>query len=186
MKRNQVLAVGLTLGVAAAAWSQQTPVMPAEDAALAQQRLAQGGRMSPMEKAALAKAQAGQANTQEGNVFLLQNRKKPGVKVLASGVQYRVLKAGSGKKPSEDSTVQARYVGNLLDGRSFDKVEDAAGTSLVVRGLVPGLRDAVKRMPAGSSWEIVVPPSAAYGAAGGHGIGPNAVLVYQFALLGVK
>jgi FKBP-type peptidyl-prolyl cis-trans isomerase FklB len=145
-----------------------------------------GGKMSPREKAAIAKAEIAEANLQEGAAFRSAYAAKPGVVALPSGVQYRILKAGSGSKPTEDSTVRCRYKGMLINGTTVDKSDAKKPSSLRVAGFLEGLKQAVKLMPTGSKWEIVIPPQLAYGAFGNRGVGPNAVLVYEMEILGVK
>ncbi len=145
-----------------------------------------GGKMSPREKAAVAKAEIGEANLQDGAAFRSTYAAKPGVVSLPSGVQYRILKAGSGTKPTEDNTVRCRYKGTLINGTVIDKSDAKKPSSLRVAGFLEGLKQAVKLMPTGSKWEIVIPPQLAYGAFGNRGVGPNAVLIYEMEILGVK
>jgi FKBP-type peptidyl-prolyl cis-trans isomerase FklB len=147
--------------------------------------LQRGGKMSPKEKAEVAKAARAQTNQTAGADFLASNKAKPGVITLPSGVQYKILKTGSGKKPSGDSSVRVRYVGTLVDGATFDKADDKTPTVLRVAGFVPGLKEAVKLMPIGSKWEVVIPPQLGYGAQGTHGVAPNAVLIYVIELVGI-
>ncbi len=149
------------------------------------ERLQRGGKMSPRERAELAKAERAQGNSQAGADFLAGNRAKPGVVTLGSGVQYKILQAGTGKKATDASSVRVRYTGKLADGSTFDKADDKTPTTLRVAGLVPGLKEAVKLMPAGSKWEVVIPPQLAYGARGAHGIAPNAVLIYVIEVVDV-
>lgn len=145
-----------------------------------------GGKMSPREKAAVAKAEIAEANLQEGAAFRSAYSAKPGVMSLPSGVQYRILKTGSGIKPTEDSTVRCRYKGTLINGATIDKSDTKKPSTLRVSGFLEGLKQAVKLMPTGSKWEIVIPPQLAYGAFGNRGVGPNAVLIYEMEILGVK
>ncbi len=152
----------------------------------ARERTLKSGRISPREKAQLAKAEVGDENKQAGANFLAANKAKKGVVVLPSGVQYKVLRAGKGKKPTEESTVKCRYKGTLTDGSSIDKTDEKKPSALLVSGLLPGLKEAVKLMPSGSKWEIVIPPELAYGAKGNRGVGPNAVLIYQMEIVGIK
>lgn len=170
-----------------AAWAQAVvPQAPAESASAVQQRLGQSPRESPRQRAVLAAAIAADANQQTTGDFLAKNAKAPGVQVLPNGVQYKILKAGSGKRPQLGSTVRCQMIGSLVDGSTFDKIDDKAGGNLLVKGLVPGLQSAVTAMPVGSKWQIVVPPALGYGAKGTHGVMPNAVLIYQFELLAIK
>ena len=119
-----------------------------------------------MEKAALA---AG--SNQAGAKFLADNKTRPGVVSLPSGVQYKILTAGSGKQPTDASTVLCRYRGALIDGSVFDRSDDKNPAPLKVAGLLPGLREAVKRMAVGAKWEVVVPPQLGYGKSGSEGVG---------------
>jgi FKBP-type peptidyl-prolyl cis-trans isomerase len=145
-----------------------------------------GGKMSLREKAAVAKAELAEANKTAGADFLATYKSKPGVISLPSGVQYRILRAGNGKRPTEESQVRCRYKGKLIDGSTIDKSDDRKPSSMQVAGFLAGLKEAVKLMPTGSKWEIVVPPQLAYGAFGNRGVGPNAVLIYEMEILGIK
>jgi FKBP-type peptidyl-prolyl cis-trans isomerase len=145
-----------------------------------------GGKMSAREKREVAKAAVAETNLQAGTDFLTANRAKPGVISLPSGVQYKILRAGTGKQPTENSQVRCRYKGKLIDGSTIDKSDDKKPSTLQVSGFVQGLREAVTLMPTGSKWQIVVPPQLAYGAAGYHAAGPNAVIIYEMEILGIK
>jgi FKBP-type peptidyl-prolyl cis-trans isomerase len=158
----------------------------AEANAANKEQFLKGGKMSPRERAAVAKAAMADTNKQEGDSFLETNKTKQGVTTLPSGVQYKILRAGNGKRPTEDSMVRCRYKGTLIDGSTIDKTDDKKPSVMHVAGFLPGLKEAVKLMPTGSKWEIVVPPQLAYGAFGNRGIGPNAVLIYEMEILGIK
>jgi FKBP-type peptidyl-prolyl cis-trans isomerase len=158
----------------------------AEANAANKEQFLKGGKMSPRERAAVAKAEIGNANIQAGADFLASNKAKPGVVSLPSGVQYKVLRAGKGKTPTEENVIRCRYKGTLVDGTTVDKSDNKKPSSLNVTGLLAGLKEAVKLMPTGSKWEIVIPPQLAYGAIGNRGVGPNAVLVYEMEILGIK
>lgn len=158
----------------------------AEANAANREQFIKGGRVSARERAALAKAEIGEANKQAGADFLMQNKAKPGVVVLPSGVQYKILRAGKGKQPAGDSQVRCRYKGMLIDGSTIDTTDAKKPSTMRVAGFLPGLKEAVMLMPAGSKWEIVIPPQLAYGAVGNRGVGPNAVLVYDMEILGIK
>lgn len=177
-------------GSPAAAKADATAAVPtdpkAEANATNKEQFLKGGKMSPREKAAVAKAEIGNANIQAGADFLASNKAKPGVVSLPSGMQYKVLRAGKGKMPTEESVVRCRYKGRLIDGTTIDKSDAKKPSSLNVTGLLAGLKEAVKLMPAGSKWEIVIPPQLAYGAIGNRGVGPNAVLIYEMEILGIK
>jgi len=177
----------LCLGLPALqAWAQQpASVPPADPNAASAEQQQKGGRLSPKARAELAKAAAADANLQAGAAFLTSNKTKQGVVSLPSGVQYRILKTGTGKRPTEDSSVRCRYVGTLVDGMQFDKAEDKNPTVMRVAGFVPGLKEAVKLMPAGSKWEVVIPPELGYGSQGNRAVAPNAVLIYAIEIVGI-
>lgn len=139
------------------------------------------------QKAAARSRIAAVDNKKKGEDFLAQNRNKEGVVTLASGVQYRVLKAGKGKQPSEADTVECYYRGTLLDGTEFDGTEPGKPAMLKVAQLIPGWKEALQLMPAGSRWQLYIPPQLAYGPRGvGSDIGPNETLVFEVELLAVK
>ncbi len=141
---------------------------------------------SPRQRAELERAAQAQRNQQLGDAQLASNGSRAGVTTLPGGVEYRILKAGSGKRPTDASTVLCRYKGTLSDGTVFDQSDAKAPAPLKVAGLLPGLRDAVKQMPVGSQWEVVVPPQLGYGARGAEGVGPNAVLTYLVELVAIQ
>ena len=139
------------------------------------------------QKAAARSRIAAVDNKKKGDDFLAQNRNKEGVVTLASGVQYKVLKAGDGKLPTEVDTVECHYRGTLLDGSEFDSTEPGKPATLKVAQLIPGWKEAVKLMPAGSKWQLYIPPQLAYGPRGvGSDIGPNETLVFEVELLALK
>jgi FKBP-type peptidyl-prolyl cis-trans isomerase len=128
-----------------------------------------------------------EANMKKGEAFLAENRKKQGVVTLPSGLQYKVLKEGSGKKPTDADTVELRYRGTLLDGKEFEKSVEGKASAFEVATAIPGLREALKLMPLGSMWQIFIPPKLGYGTEGrDRTIGPNTLLIYQVELLGIK
>lgn len=128
-------------------------------------------------------------NKREGAAYLKANKNREGVVVLVSGLQYRIIKAGGGKVPTDNDNVTCRYRGTLIDGTEFDS-SDRLGFPLtfnVKDSVVKGWAEALKLMPAGSKWQIVVPPELAYGEKGaGRDIGPNAVLLYEIDLIAVN
>jgi FKBP-type peptidyl-prolyl cis-trans isomerase len=132
---------------------------------------------------------AGEDNKKAGDTFLAENSKKDGVITLPSGLQYKIIIAGNGKKPLETDKVEIKYRGTLLDGKEFDNSERSGQPSvtLELKGFVSGLKEALKLMPAGSTWQLFVPPQLAYGQRGsGVDIGPNAALIFEIELLSVK
>jgi FKBP-type peptidyl-prolyl cis-trans isomerase FklB len=130
----------------------------------------------------------GEENRKAGEAFLAANGTKEGVVTMPSGLQYRILKAGDGRKPTDADSVECRYRGTLIDGTEFDS-SDRAGQPVTfkVKGMIPGVREALKLMPVGSKWQLFIPPQLAYGARGsGRDIGPNATLIFELELLAVK
>ena len=128
-----------------------------------------------------------EANLKKGEVFLAENRGKEGIVTLPSGLQYRVLKEGSGRKPAEADTVELRYRGTLMDGTEFEKSPDGRTSTFEVGSTIPGLQEALKLMPLGSTWQLFVPPKLGYGLEGtGRTVGPNTLLIYQVELVGIK
>ncbi len=127
-------------------------------------------------------------NGKRGEEFLANNRKKEGVKVLANGLQYRVLKAGSGAKPSATDTVVVNYRGTLTNGKEFDSsYSRGVPATFPVNGVIKGWQEILPMMPVGSKWQVVIPSDLAYGAAGAGGhIGPNETLVFDIELVEIK
>lgn len=126
-------------------------------------------------------------NKKEGDAFLAENKKKVGVVTLPSGLQYIVLKAGDGKKPTDADTVECHYRGTLIDGTEFDSSDRSKQpATFTVTGVIPGWREALKLMPMGSKWQLFIPPQLAYGERGSGSIGPNATLIFELELLAVK
>jgi FKBP-type peptidyl-prolyl cis-trans isomerase FklB len=129
----------------------------------------------------------GERNRVSSEAFLKTNAQAPGVITLASGVQYRPLKTGTGARPTAEGTVTARYSGSLIDGTRFFSNESDKPAVFKVSSVMPGWREALQLMPAGSRWEIVVPASLAYGERGaGRAIGPNQALKFDLEVLEVR
>lgn len=129
----------------------------------------------------------GEENKKAGNEFLAANARKDGVVTLPSGVQYKILKAGSGRKAGIGDTVSVNYRGTRLDGFEFDASPDGKPATLVVGQLIAGWKEALQLMPAGSKWALVVPSQHAYGERGvGQDIGPNQTLLFDVELVDVK
>ena len=140
------------------------------------------------EKQVAATRRAAEENRKAGVAFLAQNKNKPGVVTLPSGLQYRILKAGDGKTPTATDTVECHYRGTLLDGTEFDSSYSRGEPArLTLTAIISGWREALKLMPVGSKWQLFVPPELAYGERGnGRGIGPNATLVFEMELLAIR
>ena len=127
-------------------------------------------------------------NKKEGAAFLAKNKTKQGVVTLPSGLQYKILKAGNGKKPIGSDTVECNYRGTLINGTEFDSsYRRGQAASFPVSGVIPGWTEALKLMPVGSKWQLFIPPQLAYGAQGqGRDIGPDATLIFEVELLSIK
>ncbi len=141
------------------------------------------------QKEMIAKRQAlGEKNKKEGEAFLLENKKKKGITTLPSGLQYRVITAGKGKKPKPTDTVTVQYRGTLIDGTEFDSsYRRGQPATFPVNGVIPGWTEALGLMQEGSKWQIFVPSNLAYGERGSGGqIGPNATLIFEIELISVQ
>ncbi len=139
-------------------------------------------------KQSQGKQTAAEENKKVGEAFLAENKKKEGVMALPSGLQYKILKAGNGKKPTAADTVECHYRGTLIDGTEFDSsYRRGEPATFPVAGVIPGWTEALKLMPVGSKWQLFVPSQLAYGEHGaGAEIGPNATLIFEVELLGIK
>jgi FKBP-type peptidyl-prolyl cis-trans isomerase len=141
-----------------------------------------------MEAKMTAKADAdGKANLEASAKFLEENKKREGVKVTASGLQYEILTVGEGAKPAAEDTVSVHYHGTLLDGTVFDSsVERDTPAEFQVGGVIKGWTEALQLMPTGSKWKLYIPSDLAYGPQGaGSDIGPNSTLVFEVELLSI-
>ena len=131
--------------------------------------------------------EAGAANRKEGEAFLAANKGKPGVVTLPSGMQYKILKEGSGPKPTANDTVSCNYRGTLINGKEFDSsYKRGQPTSFPVGGVIKGWTEALQLMPVGSKWELFIPSDLAYGDRGtGGDIGPGSTLIFEVELLSI-
>jgi FKBP-type peptidyl-prolyl cis-trans isomerase len=141
-----------------------------------------------MRKQTQGKGGAADENKKAGEAFLAQNKTKEGVVSLPSGLQYKILKAGTGKKPTDGDTVQCHYRGTLIDGTEFDSsYRRGQPAAFPVNGVIAGWTEALKLMSVGSKWQLFVPSQLAYKEQGsGREIGPNATLIFEVELLGIK
>jgi len=132
--------------------------------------------------------QAGEANKKEGDAFLAANKGKEEVVALPSGLQYKVLSAGTGLKPTASDSVVCNYRGTLIDGKEFDSsYKRGQPATFPVSGVIKGWTEALQLMPVGSKWQLFVPSELAYGERGqGADIGPNAVLIFEVELLSIQ
>jgi FKBP-type peptidyl-prolyl cis-trans isomerase FklB len=141
-----------------------------------------------MEKQIAASKEAATKNAAEGEKFLAENKKKDGVKTTASGLQYKVLKEGSGAPPKETDTVVTNYRGTLIDGTEFDSsYKRNEPASFPVNRVIKGWTEALQLMKPGGKFQLFIPSSLAYGERGaGQLIGPNATLIFEVELLSIK
>ncbi|OQX30339.1 MAG: hypothetical protein B0D96_01205 [Candidatus Sedimenticola endophacoides] len=138
------------------------------------------------ELSARKQAQAEQALA-AGRAFLAENARQTGVVTLENGLQYRVLKEGSGEAPGPEETVTVHYRGTLIDGTEFDSSYGRGEpTSFPLDAVVPGFREAITRMRPGARWQVFMPSELAYGAEGaGASIGPNETLIFEIELISI-
>jgi FKBP-type peptidyl-prolyl cis-trans isomerase len=139
-----------------------------------------------------ARINLAQDNKKEGEEFLAANKTRQGVVTLPSGLQYKILKEGTGPRPTVTDTIQCYYRGTLIDGTEFDsstqKVWDQGFPANVsLSDCIAGWREAIPMMPVGSKWQLFIPSNLAYGQhASGKFIGPNATLIFEVELVGIK
>jgi FKBP-type peptidyl-prolyl cis-trans isomerase FklB len=132
-------------------------------------------------------AEKGAAAQKEGEAFLAANKAKEGVVALPSGLQYKILKTGTGEKPTLDDAVVCNYKGTLINGTEFDASEKHGGpATFPVKGVIAGWTEALQLMPVGSKWQLFVPSNLAYGPQGPGEIGPNATLIFEVELVSIQ
>lgn len=141
-----------------------------------------------MEKQVAASKEAATKNQAEGEKFLAENKKKDGIKTTASGLQYKVLKEGTGPTPKETDTVVTNYRGTLIDGTEFDSsYKRNEPASFPVNRVIKGWTEALQLMKVGSKYQLFIPAALAYGERGaGRDIGPNSTLIFDVELLSIK
>jgi len=145
--------------------------------------------MAAFQKEMMAKKEeVAKQNKKDGETFLAENKKKEGVKTLPSGLQYKVIKAGAGKKPKSTDTVTVHYRGTLINGTEFDSSYKRGQTvSFQVSGVIPGWTEALQLMEEGAKWQLFIPSNLAYGERGAGGvIGPNATLIFEVELVSIQ
>lgn len=164
-------------------------VLGSKELALSQEEMQQvytsfQQRMRAKQAAKAAKEAA--ENLDKGKAFLEQNKAKEGVKVLPSGLQYKVITEGTGAIPTADSKVKTHYRGTLIDGTEFDSsYKRNQPAEFAVKGVIKGWTEALQLMKEGAKWELYVPADLAYGERGRPGIPPNSVLIFEIELLEV-
>ena len=136
---------------------------------------------------AAEEAEIGEAMKKDGEAFLAENAAKPGVITLTSGLQYKVIKAGTGRKPRRSDRVRCHYEGTFTNGMVFDSSYKRGEPAVFGVGqVIAGWTEALQLMSEGSQWELYIPYNLAYGEAGAHGaIPPYAALVFKVELLEV-
>ena len=174
----------LTAGIAAALAGEKSVLSPEEIQEAFKEMQAE------MQKKVDAKVTK---NLEDGKVFLAENKSKEGVKVTKSGLQYLVLKEGSGAKPTAKSTVSTHYRGKLIDGTVFDNsyegeepTENDMPASFGVTQVIKGWTEALQLMKVGAKYRLFIPSELAYGENGPPGIGPNSVLIFEIELVSSK
>jgi len=134
------------------------------------------------------KEEVAKQNKKDGETFLAENKKKEGVKTLPSGLQYKVIKEGAGKKPKSTDTVMVHYRGTLINGTEFDSsYKRGQAVTFQVSGVIPGWTEALQLMEEGAKWQLFIPSNLAYGERGAGGvIGPNATLIFEVELVSIQ
>ena len=123
---------------------------------------------------------------EEGEAFLAANKSKEGVVTLPSGLQYKILKEGTGPKPAASDTVTCNYRGTFINGTEFDSsYKRGQPVSFPVSGVIKGWTEALQLMPVGSKWQLFIPADLAYGDSGRPGIAPGSTLIFEVELLSI-
>jgi FKBP-type peptidyl-prolyl cis-trans isomerase FklB len=145
-------------------------------------------RSEMMKKKEAEAHQAGDANKQAGEKFLSENKTKPGVVTLPSGLQYKIIKQGDGPKPTASDTVVTNYRGTLINGTEFDSsYKRNEPATFPVGQVIKGWTEALQLMPVGSKWQLFIPSNLAYGERSpGPEIGANSTLVFDIELLSIQ
>src|SRR2546421_7573339 len=132
--------------------------------------------------------EASQKNASDGEKFLAENKKKEGVKTTASGLQYKVIKEGTGPQPKGTDTVTVNYRGTLIDGTEFDSsYKRGQPATFPLNAVIKGWTEGLQLMKVGSKYQIFIPASLGYGERGaGADIGPNSTLIFEVELMDTK
>ena len=152
------------------------------------QQVMQDFQKKMMAKQMAAREEGLAKNKGEGEKFLAENKKKEGVKTTASGLQYKVIKDGTGKTPKATDTVKTHYRGTLINGTEFDSsYKRGEPAEFPVNGVIKGWTEALQLMKEGAKWQLFIPSNLAYGERGaGQAIGPNATLIFDIELLDIE
>ncbi len=145
-------------------------------------------QQAKMQEAQEATKKVAEANKKEGETFLTENKGKDGVVTLASGLQYKILKEGTGPKPTASDSVSCNYQGTLINGKEFDSsYKRGQPATFPVSGVIKGWTEALQLMPVGSKWQLFIPSDLAYGDRGaGADIGPGDTLIFEVELLSIE
>ena len=146
-------------------------------------------QQAKMEAEAKAYQDLAELNKVEGPKFLEENKKKPGVIVTKSGLQYRIIKEGTGNSPTDMDNVKLQLIGKFINGKEFDNTyaRSPEPQEISVKDMIGGFNEALKLMKVGGKYEVVVPSNLAYGEqGGGRVIPPHSVLIYEVELLAIR
>ncbi len=181
--KDMIDADALTLGLKDAL-AGTAPKMTPQESQAAMMEFQKAAQEKMMKEAAAA----GSENVKAGEAFLAANKAKEGVVTLPSGLQYKVVKAGSGATPSASDTVVTHYRGTLIDGKVFDSsIDRGEPATFPVGGVIAGWTEALQLMKVGGKWELYIPSKLAYGPRGaGQMIGPDSTLLFEIELLEIK
>ena len=148
----------------------------------------QAFQQTAMEAQQAKQTAAGAQNKADGDKFLAENKTKDGIKTTESGLQYKVITAGTGDIPKASDTVVTHYSGTLIDGKEFDSsYKRNSPATFPVNGVIKGWTEALQLMKTGAKWQLFIPSELAYGERGaGSNIGPNQVLIFEIELLEIK
>ena len=192
LKKQQGMAIDMDVFVQGFkdGYSGESPLLSSDEALKILIEIEQEQRAQQQEQRAQQMARANKMaaeNKKAGEAFLAENRKKEGVVTLDSGLQYKVIKASDGPKPTKTDSVVCHYRGTLLDGTEFDSsYSRGEPAQFRVDKLIFGWTEALQLMPAGSKWELYIPSYLAYGARQAGQISPNSTLIFELELLEIK
>jgi len=152
------------------------------------QTVMQEFQKSIVEQQQAKQAEVANSNGAEGKKYLAENKTKEGVKTTESGLQYKIIKEGTGATPKATDTVVTHYSGTLINGKVFDSsYKRNSPATFPVNGVIKGWTEALQLMKVGAKWQLFIPAELAYGERGaGSSIGPNQVLIFEIELLEIK
>lgn len=146
----------------------------------------QKAMMKLQENAMKKQQEEAEGNKKKSAEFLEKNKSAEGVKTTASGLQFSVIKEGTGATPKKEDTVKCHYVGTLINGEKFDSsVDRGQPAEFPVGGVIPGWTEALQMMKVGSKYKLFIPPELAYGPSGRPGIPANSALIFEVELLDI-